>query len=462
MLSLSTLQVALFIIAYFAVFAFISYRYSSGFDSSKTGFLVANRNAGLLESSLASGASWVLGVALFASSAFAMNMGWAGLFWFVVPQALGLFVFAWFSRVCNERIPNGFTLSGFIDDKYGRSTSVIYQFVLSLISLGFIALTFTGLNKYLTVMGVENVPLLTGLVVIGTLIYALKGGLKTNLVTGSVQMVIMLAFCLLLLVAGFANGGMDHLIAGLNGKAGYTSIFDEKLLMTFGIVMALTSITGIVGNQSYYQKSFGQQNTNNSSMSFVLAGIFFAIVPITLGIIAMMGFGSGLEIKDPQTAHLVWMQSNLGIIALLAFGVIVLNASANALDASGNAFGAIVANDWIKDETKSVFWSRVAIVGLAATGWAISTLGLNITYIFLTYGVLRVVLFLVTLLAVRTDLLTMKGLFWSVVLVAPVAFYLNQTGAKLEGTLIGFFVTPLVAIAISKLFEKKQEQLTVA
>lgn len=462
MLSLSTFQVALFIIAYFTVFVFISYRYSSGFDSSKTGFLVANRDAGLLESSLASGASWVLGVALFASSAFAMNMGWPGLFWFVVPQALGLLVFAWFSRVCNERIPNGFTLSGFINDKYGRSTSVIYQFVLSLISLGFIALTFTGLNKYLTVMGVENVPLLTGLVVIGTLIYALKGGLKTNLVTGSVQMVIMLAFCLLLLVAGFANGGMDHLIAGLNGKAGYTSIFDEKLLMTFGIVMALTSITGIVGNQSYYQKSFGQQNTNNSSMSFVLAGIFFAIVPITLGIIAMMGFGSGLEIKDPQTAHLVWMQSNLGIFALLAFGVIVLNASANALDASGNAFGAIVANDWIKDETKSVFWSRVAIVGLAATGWTISTLGLNITYIFLTYGVLRVVLFLVTLLAVRTDLLTMKGLFWSVVLVAPVAFYLNQTGAKLEGTLIGFFVTPLVAIAISKLFEKKQEQLTVA
>lgn len=456
MITLSTMQVAMFIVAYFAVFIAISYRYTSGFDGSKSSFLVANRNAGLWESSLAAGASWVLGVALFASSAFAMNMGWAGLFWFVVPQTLGLFIFAWFSQVCNERIPNGYTLSGFIEDKYGKSTSVIYQFVLSLISLGFIALTFTGLNKYLTVMNVDNVPLLTGLVVIGTLIYALKGGLKTNLITGSVQMIIMLAFCLLLLAAGFGSGGWDDLMAGINGKAGYTSIFDEKLLLTFGIVMALTSVTGIVGNQSYYQKSFGQQNTSHTTMSFVLGGVFFAIVPITLGIISMMGFGSGLEITDPQTAHLVWMQSNLGILALLAFGVIVLNASANALDASGNAFGAIVANDWIKDESKSVLWSRIAIVGIAVAGWAISTLGLDLTYIFLTYGVLRVALFLVTLLAVRTDLLTKAGLFWAVVIIAPISFYLSQQNLRLEGTLLGFFATPLLAIVISKLFSRKQ------
>ena len=456
MLSLTTMQVAMFIVAYFAVFTFLSYRFTSGFDQTKSGFLVANRNAGLWESGLAAGASWVLGVALFASSGFAYNMGWAGLFWFVVPQTLGLFIFAWFSKVCNEKIPNGYTLSGFINEKYGRATSVIYQVVLSLISLGFISLTFTALTKYLTVIGVPNVPLLTGLVVLGTLIYALKGGLKTNLLTGSIQMIFMLVFCAILLVAGFSTGGWENLISGINGKAGYETIFDPKLLMTFGIVMALTSVTGIVGNQSYYQKSFGQQHTNHTSKSFVLGGIFFALVPITLGILGMMAFGSGMEVKDPTTAHLVWMFENLGILAVLGFGFIVLNASANALDASGNAFGAIVANDWVKDESKSVFYSRLAIIAIALVGWSISVLNLSITYIFLTYGVLRVTLFIVTMLAVRTDLLNKIGLFWAAVLVSPIAFYLNISDMKLEAALIGFFLTPVLAIIISKLTNKKQ------
>lgn len=445
-----------FLVLYFSAFTLISYKFSNGYDGSKPSFLVANRTAGLWESSLAAGASWVLGVALFASSGFAYNMGWAGLFWFLVPQTLGMFLFAWFSRVCNERIPEGYTLSGYMQDRYGKSVSTIYQIALSLISLGFISLTFTALVKFLTILEVSNVPLITGLVVVGTLIYSLKGGLKTNLVTGSLQMIFMLAFCAILLVAGFSNGGWEHLVAGLNGKAGYTSIFDEKLLMTFGIVMALTSITGIVGNQSYYQKSFGQQTTNNSPLSFILGGIFFALVPLTLGIIGLMAYGSGMEIKDASTAHLAWMQTNLGIAAVLGFGFIVLNASANALDASGNAFGAIVANDWIKDETKSVFWSRAAIVAIALVGWAISVMNLSITYIFLTYGVLRVTLFISTMLAVRTDLLNRAGLLVSVLIVAPLAIYMNMNGMKLEAALLGFFGTPVLALIVSKVTSKKE------
>lgn len=444
------IYVMMFLILYFSIFSLISYRYTNGFDLSKSGFLVANRDAGFWESSLAAGASWVLGVALFAASGFAYNMGWAGLFWFVVPQTLGMFVFAWFSGVCNRKIPDGYTLSSYIQDKYGKPNSIIYQIALSLISLGFISLTFTALNKFLIFSGFSNPELITGLVVIGTLIYALKGGLKTNLLTGSIQMVFMLLFCSILLIIGFSTGGWEHFITGINGKQGYTSIFDTNLLITFGIVMALTSITGIVGNQSYYQKSFGQQNSNYSSKTFMLGGLFFAFVPLTLGIIGMMAYGSGLEIKDPSTAHLVWMQTNIGILAVLGFGFIVLNASANALDASGNAFGAIVAHDWIKDESKSVFWSRSAIIGIAVLGWVISVLNFSITYIFLTYGVLRVTLFLITLLAVRTEYLNKIGMFIGVVSIAPIAIWMNLNGMKLEAALLGFFIPPILALVLSK------------
>lgn len=451
---ISTPILIAFIVAYFTFLTFISFKLSSGYDQDKTGFLVANRNAGLIESSLAAGASWVLGLALFASSGFAYNMGWAGLLWFVVPQTVGMFVFSWFSKVCNDRIRDGYTISAFIKEKYGNAVSGIYQFVLSLISLGFIVLTFTALTKFLTFIDVPNIPLITGLVVLGTLIYALKGGLKTNLVTGSLQMILMLAFCIFLLGTALVTGGVDSLVAGINGKAGYTDLFDPKLLTTFGIVIALMSVTGIVGNQSYYQKSFGQQSTNNSSLSFVLGGIFFAIVPLTLGAMGLMAFGSGMEITDPSTAHLAWMQSNLGIAAVLLFGLIVLQCSANALDTSGNAFGSIIAHDFNTNENKSVWKSRLAIIGIAVVGWAISIFNLDLTYIFLTYAILRVTLFAVTIIAVRTEWLEKYGMFISIVVIAPISFWMNTQGMKLEAAVLAFFGTPIMALIISQTMKR--------
>ncbi len=447
---ISTPFLIAFIFVYFVILTLISFKLSSGYDQDKKGFLVANRNAGLIESSLSAGAGWVLGLALFASSGFAYNMGWAGLLWFVVPQTLGMFVFAWFSKVCNERISDGYTISAFIKEKYGRAVSGIYQFVLSLISLGFIVLTFTALTKFLTFINIPNIPLITGLVVLGTLIYALKGGLKTNLVTGSLQMILMLAFCMFLLGSAIATGGMDSLIAGLNGKSGYTNLFDQKLMTTFGIVIALMSVTGIVGNQSYYQKSFGQQSTTTSPLSFILGGIFFAVVPLTLGIMGLMAFGSGMEIKDATTAHLAWMQENLGIASVLIFGFIVLQCSANALDTSGNAFGSIIAHDFNTNESQSVWKSRLAIVGIALVGWVISIFNFDLTYIFLTYAILRVTIFLVTIIAVRTEWLEKYGIFVSIAGIAPLSFWMNIQGMKIEAALLAMLATPIAALILSQ------------
>jgi Na+/proline symporter len=446
---ISTSTIIGFIIAYFAFFIFLSYRLTGGYDQTKTGFLVANRNAGFWESSLAAGASWVLGMSLFASAGFGYNMGWAGLFWFLIPQTLSMFVFAWLSNSCNQRIPEGYTISGFIRDTYGRKVSTIYQFGLSLISLGFIVLTFTALNKLLTILEVDYIPLITGLVALGTVIYALKGGLKTNLITGSLQMVFMLAFCALLLAVAFATGGYDHLVAGINGKLNYTNLFDPKLLSTYAVAVALTSLAGVVGNQSYYQKSFSQQKTGTNARSFVLGGIFFAIVPLCLGTIGMMAYGAGIELKDATTAHLAWMQTNIGIAAIIAFAFVVLNCASNALDSQCNAFGAMLAHDFNKDEKRSVWKSRLGIVAIAIVGWALSTLNLDLAFIFLTYGAIRISLFIITIMAVRTTWLTSAGIFASVIVLAPITLYLNQSGMRMEAALLGFFVPPVAALAIS-------------
>jgi urea-proton symporter len=447
---MTSIGILYFILAYFTLFTMISYRYSSGYDQSKSGFLVANRNAGFWESSLAAGASWVLGLALFSSSEFGYNLGWVGLCWFIIPQTMSLFVFAWFSCICNRCIPNGYTISGFMKETYGTGVSIIYQITLCLISLGFIALTFTALNKFLIFAQIDNVTFISGMIILGTLAYALKGGLKTNLITGSIQMIVMLIFCVILLSLALSGDGILYLLKGINGKGNIIDLFDSKLVSSFGMVVALTSITGIVGNQSYYQKSFGQQTNNKSWLSFLLGGIFFSIVPITFGILGMIAYGSGLEIKDASIAHLLWMQSNMGILSIAAFGILVLTASANALDTAGNAFGAIIANEYI-EEKNAVFISRICIVAIATIGWLISIFNFPMLYIFLTYAVLRICLFFITILAVTSTLLNRTGILFSILTLAPASIYLNLNNMKLEAVLIGFFATPILGMAISKL-----------
>jgi urea-proton symporter len=444
-------------IAYFVLIYAVSRRYSSGFSTTKTSWLLANRSAGLLESSLSAGASWVLGLALFASAGFAYTKGWAGLAWFVVPQTLSLIIFAWFSNKCNQLIPDGFTLSSWMRDHYGKKVGITYQLVLNLVNLGFIVLTFTALTKYLTFLGVDNAPMLTGLVALGTLFYSLYGGMKTNLISSSIQMVFMLLFCAVLLFIAFENGGTNTLLTGIGGKAQISNLLDVNLVWTFGISMFLTSITGIVCNQSYYQKSFSQQNTANTGKSFLIGAAIFTVIPLTLGMLGMMSLGNNTVVNDPTTSHLAYMQAIGGSALVYVFGFVILNCASNALDSYSNAFGSMVAHDLNLSDSRTVLVSRLSMVAIATVGWILSTFNVDLTYIFLTYAVLRVTLFVITILAVTTDRLTASGIFYAVLTISPVAFFLNVYGtvnkipsANTVAAMIGFFVTPLVALSISK------------
>jgi Na+/proline symporter len=444
----------LFLVAYFGFLTYLSFKLSSGYDNSKVGYLVANRTAGFWESSFAIAGSWALGGALFGVVEMSYKGGAPGFLWYIVPQVIGILFFGWFSQFINANIPNGYTISDFIKTKFGKTVSGFYQICLIMGAVGLISLTTTGLTKFLTYMQFPNVSVITGIVTLGTICYALKGGLKTNLVIGSLQAFFLVSFCIVLLLFGLPNNTWELVTAGSIGTAGYTGLFDPKLMMSFGVSIGIMSLSGIMGNQCFYQKTFAQQTTNNSVKSFWLAALLWAIVPCTFGLITFIAAGAGISTTDIAYTHLLWMSSTFGPIALLAFGFLVLNATANCLDTQSNAVGSIVANDWVKDESKSVFYTRLSIIVVSILAWGISTLNLSMTAIMLAYGIFRVLLFFVTIIAVRTDLLTKIGMLVTIAIIAPLALYLNFNNATLPASLLAFIGTPLLALAVSY-FSKK-------
>ena len=68
-------------------------------------FCVGNRNTGWFISALSIAATWIWAPALFTSTENAYTKGFAGLFWFLVPNVLCLIFFVPFARRIRKEMP---------------------------------------------------------------------------------------------------------------------------------------------------------------------------------------------------------------------------------------------------------------------------------------------------------------------------------------------------------------------
>ena len=99
-------------------------------------FCVGNRNTGWGVSALSIAATWIWAPALFTSTENAYTKGFAGLFWFLVPNVLCLIFFIPFAKRIREEMPEGITLSGYMHRKYqSEAVRNLYLFQLGALSL---------------------------------------------------------------------------------------------------------------------------------------------------------------------------------------------------------------------------------------------------------------------------------------------------------------------------------------
>ncbi|MCI5118851.1 MAG: hypothetical protein D3913_13060, partial [Candidatus Electrothrix sp. LOE1_4_5] len=86
--------------------------------SSKQDFLLANRNLGTWPAAFSIAATWIWAPALFLASEKAYTQGLAGVFWFIAPNVACLLLFAPFAARIRRLAPEGFTLSGYMRNRY--------------------------------------------------------------------------------------------------------------------------------------------------------------------------------------------------------------------------------------------------------------------------------------------------------------------------------------------------------
>jgi len=149
-------------------------------------FIIADRKVGFGFGVGSVIAVWTWAMAVMMSSAMTYRWGLSGLFWFVVPNGFAVMAMIPFARILRKNMPEGYTISEFIEYRFNRSKAataivtvtmifgIILEILINLKGTSVVVSTVFGIDwKVATVVGIVCV-----------LTYSYFGGLWTSVMTG--------------------------------------------------------------------------------------------------------------------------------------------------------------------------------------------------------------------------------------------------------------------------------------
>jgi Na+/proline symporter len=365
-------------------------------------FHVSDRKMGTVQSALSIAATWIWAPALFVSAERAYLQGTIGLFWFLVPNILCLFLFIPFAGKIREQMPQGVTLSGFMGERHGAGAKKAYLFQLSALSV-----LSTGVNL---LAGATVLTLITGLpfwlltVILAAIAYSYSqfSGIKASVITDAVQMILILGVCFVFVPLALHRNGLQSLAAGIAGPQGeFGNIFSRKgfeVFLSFGLPTAIGLIAGPFGDQNFWQRAFSIQK-NKIGKAFALGAIAFGIVPLSMGILGYIARGSGFVPHNPGVVNLEIVTSLFPAWSTLPFVFMLVSGLLSTVDSNLCAMASLTTD--ITD-SKSLAVPKGAMLVNLILGILIANIpGMTITNLFLFYGTLRASTFAPTVMTLQ-------------------------------------------------------------
>jgi Na+/proline symporter len=406
-------------------------------------FLFANRSLQLFSSGAAISSHWLWAIALFVGPAVAYNWGIIGLLWFAIPNALALITVALIVTKIRDRYPGGFSLTSYIKENFSSKVSALYQFEFVVVAFGALLLAFTAIGKLwaFAELGVIIDPIYASLAVgVITLMFTIKGGIRTGIITGAIQSILWITFFAVTLYTMF-NSGMPILTYGKNEL---TSVFDVKFLSTFAIAYLITISASSSGHGHLWQKAFSMPK-ENILPSFAIGALIFAAVLMSLQSVAMFAYANEITTPAADMSALAGIVNLLGVGALIFFSVLFIGQTSTVMDSSMTYFSSLVSLEWFKKE--QVLFSRIVMAVFLIAAWIVSWANLSIWQIMMLMGAVRTVMFVPLVLHVLGFRLKELLIFTVSILIIPLTFYMTWI-ARTEKLPIYDMYAALIAIGI--------------
>lgn len=428
-------------------------------ETTAEGFLVGNRNIGVGKSALSIAATWIWAPALFVSAEQAFTHGIPGLFWFLVPNVLCLFLFIPFAKRIRQQMPEGITLSGYMADKYqSKKVKGVYLFQLGALSLLSTAVQLLAGGKILS--AITGLPLWVMTIVLAVIAFSYSqfSGLKASILTDAVQMVFMLAVSVGFVFFALKGDGLQNLIHGFGGFSGeYHGLFSGKgveVFLGFGLPTAIGLISGPFGDQCFWQRAFAVRKTHIGK-AFAIGGVLFAVVPLSMGMLGYIAAGSGMPVADASVVNFELITRLFPAWAVVPFLFMVVSGLLSTIDSNLCATASLTSD---VQQTYNVKTSKIAMLVLLAVAIGIANLPrLTVTHLFLFYGTFRASTLLPTIMTLKGINLTGHGVVAGVVAALLIGFPIFAVGNlfglavyKTIGSLMTVLLSGIIAVAISR------------
>lgn len=423
-------------------------------------FCVGDRNTGWMVSALSIAATWIWAPALFTSTENAYTKGFAGLFWFLVPNVVCLILFIPFAKRIRREMPEGITLSGYMYAKYSsRSVKNIYLFqlgALAALSTGVQLLAGSKILSRLTGIPFAIVTVVMALVAFS---YSQFSGIKASILTDAIQMVFMLAASIGFVFFGVNNGGgLETLLTGLGGAAGDAGHLLSKrgweIFLGFGLPTTIGLISGPFGDQCFWQRAFCVRK-DRIGRAFLIGALLFGIVPLSMGILGFIGAGMGYAAQDTGVINFELISALFPAWAVVPFLFMIISGLLSTIDSNLCAVSSLTTDIYQK---KTLGKTKLSMVLLLAVGIAVANIpGLTVTHLFLMYGTLRASTMLPTILTLKGAKLApqgiVAGIISAMVIGLPVFGYGNIKGIAIyrtAGSLLTVILSGAVTLAVSR------------
>lgn len=450
---------------YFLIMMGLTWRLAPRRGLGKEQFLVAGRSVGPWASAFSIAATWIWAPALFIAAQKAYTQGVAGLFWFTVPNVACLILFAYFARIIRRKMPRGYTLAGYMRERYSPRVQNLYLLQLVGLAVCSFAVQLLAGGKVVSVLTGLPFGTVTLLLAGTALSYSLLSGLRASVITDYAQMIFILAVLLLIVPWAVSNGGgWETVVAGLGGVSGrHGSVFDAEVFLTFGIAVTIGLISGPFGDQAFWQRAFATEESKVRT-AFVRGALIFAVVPLGMSLLGFLAAGRGMSVTDAELVNLATVRELLPAWTVIPFVFMLLSGLISTLDSNLCAVASLSGHDLAGrrgeggDDVRVIRFARAGMLLLALAALLIANApGMKILYLFLFYGTLRASTLLPTILSLLTATVSERGVFWGIVLALSVGLPLfaiarlqGWDGLAIAGSVFTVSVSGLVAWVVSR------------
>ncbi|MEJ2402869.1 MAG: sodium:solute symporter family protein [Candidatus Thiodiazotropha sp.] len=411
------------------------------------GFMLAGRKVGLALGTATAMATWVTSNTTMAAPQLALQMGIWGMVGYSLGS-VGLILFAPLAKRIRALMPNGFTSGDYIRLRYGRTAWRVFLGISLFYAFGW--LVSLGMAGGVVINALTGIDYHLGMSVIlwVCVIYTLLGGLRAVIGTDFLQSLIILTGVVILAFLALNRVGVEEMHASVleTRPELLNLLFPAAIMFLFNNL--LFGIGEIFHSNVWWSRAFAFRE-GVGFKAYLIAGIFWAPVPIVAGFLALTVPALQLNIPAADMVGPLVAGKLLGEGGAILVFIVIFSALASSLDSLLAATSDLILTDiykgHIRPEADSEELARAArwvVLGLGLMTWLLCWPRLT---------TLAELLYFTGAFVASTIWPVAAGLYWrSINPQGATLAMLAGTGIGLASYfLVGFYVAALVSAAIS-------------